>query len=207
MNNQFWREIYDQVDTPVMIFRDDDGKAQLMFINKAVQHHLGYTAEEYVLESEHEGAVKACLEGLLVALAQESARDAEVALEGRDGRLVDFQATMTRFYSEAIKQWLHVVTLLPFVPGVETEEIEAEEVDRGEEPVGGGEFFFGSEQVGGTEPGLDLGMSYDRFMKVYLGRVLKECGGKIYGKGGAAERLKLKPTTLQSKLIKYGVER
>jgi transcriptional regulator with GAF, ATPase, and Fis domain len=44
-------------------------------------------------------------------------------------------------------------------------------------------------------------------MRVYLGGVLKECGGKIYGKGGAAERLKLKPTTLQSKLIKYGVER
>ncbi len=36
---------------------------------------------------------------------------------------------------------------------------------------------------------------------------LTVCGGKIYGPGGAAERLALKPGTLQSKMRKLGIER
>ncbi|MFU8861836.1 MAG: hypothetical protein ACNA8K_15580 [Cyclonatronaceae bacterium] len=39
----------------------------------------------------------------------------------------------------------------------------------------------------------------------YLRRVLEHTEGKIYGKDGAAALLDLKPTTLQSKLIKLGV--
>jgi DNA-binding protein Fis len=34
---------------------------------------------------------------------------------------------------------------------------------------------------------------------------LKHCKGKIYGDGGAAELLGLKPTTFASKLKKYGI--
>jgi PAS domain S-box-containing protein len=40
-----------------------------------------------------------------------------------------------------------------------------------------------------------------------LKQALKECNGKIYGEGGAAELLGLKPTTLTSKLKKYGINR
>lgn len=36
---------------------------------------------------------------------------------------------------------------------------------------------------------------------------LRACGGKIYGRGGAAERLHLNPGTLQSKMRKLGIER
>ena len=39
----------------------------------------------------------------------------------------------------------------------------------------------------------------------YLRRVLAHTGGKIYGPGGAAELLDLPPTTLQSKLRRYGI--
>lgn len=39
----------------------------------------------------------------------------------------------------------------------------------------------------------------------YLKQVLDSCGGRIYGKDGAAAKLGLKPTTLQSKLKRLGV--
>jgi formate hydrogenlyase transcriptional activator len=38
-------------------------------------------------------------------------------------------------------------------------------------------------------------------------RVLRECEGMIGGSGGAAERLGLKRTTLNSKLKKLGIQR
>jgi hypothetical protein len=46
---------------------------------------------------------------------------------------------------------------------------------------------------------------FDEMSALYLRRVLEHTGGKIYGKDGAAALLGLKPTTLQSKLIKLGV--
>jgi formate hydrogenlyase transcriptional activator len=39
----------------------------------------------------------------------------------------------------------------------------------------------------------------------YLKQVLDSCGGRIYGKDGAAAKLGLKPTTLQSKLKRLNV--
>lgn len=48
--------------------------------------------------------------------------------------------------------------------------------------------------------------SFDSMMKHYLKEVLKKTGGKIYGRDGAAHLLKLKPTTLQSKLKKLGIK-
>jgi len=43
--------------------------------------------------------------------------------------------------------------------------------------------------------------------KANLANALKHCQGKIYGDNGAAELLGLKPTTLSSKLKKYGINR
>lgn len=43
--------------------------------------------------------------------------------------------------------------------------------------------------------------------KANLANALKQCQGKIYGDNGAAEILGLKPTTLSSKLKKYGINR
>ena len=43
--------------------------------------------------------------------------------------------------------------------------------------------------------------------KANLANALKHCRGKIYGDNGAAELLGLKPTTLSSKLKKYGINR
>ena len=49
--------------------------------------------------------------------------------------------------------------------------------------------------------------SFDDMVKTHLHKALARTGGKVYGKGGAAELLGIKPTTLQSKLKKYGIGR
>lgn len=41
----------------------------------------------------------------------------------------------------------------------------------------------------------------------YILEVLKRTNGNVTGKGGAADLLKLKPTTLQSKMLKLGIKR
>lgn len=62
-----------------------------------------------------------------------------------------------------------------------------------------GRDLFGNEELAkDIEP-------FDVHIKRYLQEVLEVTEGKIYGINGAARRLKLKPTTLQSKLKKLGV--
>lgn len=58
---------------------------------------------------------------------------------------------------------------------------------------GGGEYSFGEI------------LPYEEMSAKYLSYVLEKTGGKIYGKGGAAELLDMKPTTLQSRLKKLGI--
>jgi len=41
----------------------------------------------------------------------------------------------------------------------------------------------------------------------YIIQVLKKCGGKIWGAGGAAEVLNLPPSTLKSKMKKLGIRK
>jgi transcriptional regulator with GAF, ATPase, and Fis domain len=47
----------------------------------------------------------------------------------------------------------------------------------------------------------------DEVQRAHIRRVLAVTGGRLYGRGGAAERLGLKPTTLQSRMKKLGVSR
>lgn len=49
-------------------------------------------------------------------------------------------------------------------------------------------------------------VSFDEMNRQYLSWVLRITKGKIYGEGGAAELLDLKPTTLQSKLKKLNIK-
>ena len=49
-------------------------------------------------------------------------------------------------------------------------------------------------------------VSFDEMNRRYLSHILEITNGKIYGEGGAAELLDLKPTTLQSKLKKLGIK-
>jgi formate hydrogenlyase transcriptional activator len=47
----------------------------------------------------------------------------------------------------------------------------------------------------------------DEVQRAHILEVLEACGWKIHGEGGAAERLGLKRTTLQSRMKKLGIER
>lgn len=56
-----------------------------------------------------------------------------------------------------------------------------------------------------NDSGLKI-KAFDQMVKEYLKMVMKQTNGKVYGKDGAAKLLKLAPTTLQSKLIKFGIK-
>jgi transcriptional regulator with GAF, ATPase, and Fis domain len=47
----------------------------------------------------------------------------------------------------------------------------------------------------------------DALIRAHVVRALKLCGGKIYGTDGAARLLGLKPSTLQSKMLRLGITR
>ena len=69
------------------------------------------------------------------------------------------------------------------------------------EHLGAGPFESGrpSERSPASGPLLSFAEAERR----HLERALSQSGGKIYGEGGAAALLKLKPTTLQAKLKKH----
>jgi transcriptional regulator with GAF, ATPase, and Fis domain len=56
-------------------------------------------------------------------------------------------------------------------------------------------------------PASGASVPLEEMERRYIGEVLLRTGGRIYGRGGAAEVLGLKPTTLQSRLRKLGIER
>ena len=49
--------------------------------------------------------------------------------------------------------------------------------------------------------------SLEEYERDYIISVLKRCSGKIFGLGGAAERLGLPRSTLNSKMIKLGIKK
>jgi transcriptional regulator with GAF, ATPase, and Fis domain len=49
--------------------------------------------------------------------------------------------------------------------------------------------------------------SLEEIEKHHIEKILKQTNGKIYGTGGAATILGLKPSTLQSKMKKLGIRR
>ncbi|MDJ0835653.1 MAG: sigma 54-interacting transcriptional regulator [Acidobacteriota bacterium] len=49
--------------------------------------------------------------------------------------------------------------------------------------------------------------SLEEVQRRHIIRTLNRCGGKLYGPEGAAERLGLKPSTLQSRMKKMGIQR
>ena len=58
-----------------------------------------------------------------------------------------------------------------------------------------------------SKEGIQFGeiLPFDEMARRYIDVVLEKTGGRIYGKGGAAELLEMKPTTLQSRIKKLEV--
>ncbi len=61
-------------------------------------------------------------------------------------------------------------------------------------------------QAEATAPGAPH-TTLQALVRAHILRALKLCGGRIYGEEGAAKLLGLKPSTLQSKLKKLGIDR
>jgi formate hydrogenlyase transcriptional activator len=61
-------------------------------------------------------------------------------------------------------------------------------------------------QAEAAAPGAP-GTTLDALVRAHIVRALKLCGGRIYGPEGAARLLGLKPSTLQSKLKRLGIDR
>lgn len=91
-----------------MVFRMKDGTSELMFVNRAVHHVLGYTPEAFVMESEQEGALRSGLSALVEAVVSGSRR---VVLTDLSGREVELSVEYQQFFSDAIKEDLAVLTL------------------------------------------------------------------------------------------------
>ena len=54
--------------------------------------------------------------------------------------------------------------------------------------------------------GADEFPPFDTMQRSYFERALERTSGKIYGEGGAAALVGMKPTTLQSRLKKLGID-
>ncbi len=61
--------------------------------------------------------------------------------------------------------------------------------------------------IGKSEGSIQFGaiLPYEDMSRMYLEAVLEKTSGRIYGKGGAADLLDMKPTTLQSRMKKLGI--
>ena len=51
-----------------------------------------------------------------------------------------------------------------------------------------------------------VGTSLDDVQRTHIVSVLRECGGRVKGKHGAAARLELKPSTLRDRMKRLGIE-
>ena len=52
-----------------------------------------------------------------------------------------------------------------------------------------------------------LAMTLEALEGEHIRQVLESTGGRVRGAGGAAERLGLKPTTLESRMARLGIQR
>ena len=108
MNNKFWRDVFDQIASLVLIFRKETDNYELMFVNKAIQTFLGYKPELYVMESEQPGALRdELVANCRTALGGES----KIPFTAMNGQKVFLSASISEFYSESIKEHLLVMTV------------------------------------------------------------------------------------------------
>lgn len=94
--NAFWREVIDHLPNMLLIFRvDEKEEAHLIFVNNKVSEQLGYTAKEYVLNSETDADIKAELQVLIDEVARRS-HDVD-ELKPRASTLTDKQGDKNRY--------------------------------------------------------------------------------------------------------------
>lgn len=223
LTNSLWRELLDYIPVPALLFRiEDSDQARLIFANRDIENVLGFTPAEYVLESESDGRVQRELNSLVDRIANLSHRDdsssgkvelREVQLTCSTGISLSFVFRFRIFLSKTAGTHFIVVTISDSVrvnrlrehATAAKEPVNANRAGAAVMNTPGRGPFVADTGAGMPEISAARIVPYDQMSANYLREVLDYTGGKIYGRDGAAALLKMKPTTLQSKLKKLGV--
>lgn len=118
-NQAFWREILDEVASMIFVFRiESDDSVQLIYANDVIQRYLGYSPQDFVLQSEDGGALAPVVNALIDELAEKSHHPPDkhlgsASLPEIGGRRVSFDYAFRLFQSSASRTPLMVVTFTP----------------------------------------------------------------------------------------------
>lgn len=116
-NQAFWRDILDEVSSLLLVFRiESDDSVHLIYTNDAIKEVLGYTPQDFVMQSEPGGVLVPVISGLVDALADKSHLPAsqhrgKTVLPDVGGTEVPLEYTFKLFQSASSRTPLMVVTL------------------------------------------------------------------------------------------------
>lgn len=116
-NQAFWRDILDEVSSLLLVFRiEADESVHLIYTNDAVKEVLGYTPQDFVMQSEPGGVLVPVVNGLIDALAEKSHRPTsqhhgKIILQDVAGAEVSLEYSFKLFQSASSRTPLMVVTL------------------------------------------------------------------------------------------------
>jgi transcriptional regulator with GAF, ATPase, and Fis domain len=141
--------------------------------------------------------------------AQIAARMGRPALKVSDASLRRIMAYSWPGNVRELANAVERATLLADGPELEIELPESPLTDAAAEKGGGGTAGGGS---GGGRPAaatrdILLDLSLEQLQRLQITHALETCGYKVFGEDGAAAKLDLNPSTLLSKMDKYGIPR
>lgn len=116
-NQAFWRDILDEVSSLLLVFRiEADESVHLIYTNDAIKEVLGYTPQDFVMQSEPGGVLVPVVNGLIDALAEKSHLPAsqhrgKTILPDVAGAEVALEYSFKLFQSASSRTPLMVVTL------------------------------------------------------------------------------------------------
>ena len=119
MKNQsaFWREVLDYIPQLLLLFRvDEQENTHLIFANRMISSYLGYTAKEYVLESEKQSTISRELKKVIDEIARRShdvddIKPQPCVLSSKGGQNYKFQIDFRLFSTSSRKSNLILVLL------------------------------------------------------------------------------------------------
>jgi len=116
-NQAFWRDILDEVSSLLLVFRiETDESVHLIYANEAIKGLLGYTPQDFVMQSEPGGVLVPVVNGLIDQLAEKSHLPASqhrgrAVLPDVGGTDVALDYSFKLFQSASSRTPLMVVTL------------------------------------------------------------------------------------------------
>jgi transcriptional regulator with PAS, ATPase and Fis domain len=116
-NQAFWRDILDEVGSLLLVFRiESDESVHLIYTNEAIKEVLGYTPQDFVMQSEPGGVLVPVVNALIDQLAERSHLPAsqhrgKTVLPDVGGADVALEYSFKLFQSASSRTPLMVVTL------------------------------------------------------------------------------------------------